>query len=188
MNSNIVFFIIVIAAWGIISYYFWFVWRKAKLKNFEETIKLDLKQSLPCPKLQLGKKVICLERDKPVKDAVENMRDPQGQAKRKSDPKSGIGSVVIVDKPLQDDVLKSSNILSEVHTALISFTNASFSVRTFGSELGEPNFIAMVILSPVERSISISRRGGLGERSRAMDNKLLVVFPIAETTTATSIC
>ncbi len=43
---------------------------------------------------------------------------------------------------------------------------------------------AMVMRSPVESSMSISRLGGLGENFRAMDRRLSVVFPMAETTTA----
>ncbi len=114
MDSRIFFLVIIITSWGIVSYYFWFVWRGAKLRSYEETLDLDLKQALPCPKLQLEKKVICLDRNQPVKEVINNMRNPQKMGKRKYDPKSDLGSVVIVDQPLKEDILKPSNIIGIV--------------------------------------------------------------------------
>jgi hypothetical protein len=114
MYSEVFFLAIVIAAWGIISYYFWFSWRKTKLLSFEESIRLDLKHSLPCAKLQLKKTVICLEQDKSIGELLENMQHPEKLGRRADDPKRGIGSVVIVAQKPQNNILMPQNIVGIV--------------------------------------------------------------------------
>ena len=108
------FLVIVIAAWGIITYYFWFSWRKTKLRSFEESIGLDLRHSLPHHKLQLQKSVACLEQNKSMSELIENMQHPKKLGRRADDPKHGIGSVVIVAEEPENDILIRQNIVGIV--------------------------------------------------------------------------
>lgn len=114
MQSETVFLVIVVAAWGLTSYYFWFIWRNTKLKSLEESIRLDLKQSIPCSKLQLIKNVVCLDKNASVRELIENMQHPKRMGKREGDPKRGVGSVVIVDHEPQNNMLQSQNIVGIV--------------------------------------------------------------------------
>ncbi len=181
MDSKIFFLIIIIGAWGIVSYYFWFVWRRAKLKSYEEAIELDLKQSLPCPKLQLEKRVICLDRDKPVKEAIFNMRDPKKLGKRKYDPKGGIGSVVITGRSLNGDILTSSDVIGIVTLRDIvkgayeqCYEGKTLLTRKCGDIMSQDYMIASedAILDDCWQVLSAARRQGVEHILVEKDNQI----------------
>jgi len=111
MYRETFFLLIIVASWGVISYYFWFRWRRTKLRRLEESVRLDLKHSLSSTVLQLKKNVVYLEQSRPVKEAIENMEHPKKLGRRKEDPKHGIGSVVIVDKKPSKNILRTQNIV-----------------------------------------------------------------------------